>query len=64
MHPTSTLSVRADRAAIYAEAARRRRKASLAKQKEAINLRALALVYELRKSGKSVKRSHEKALRG
>ena len=63
MTPTAPLQKRADRAAIYALSARRSRKASSAKQKTAIKLRALAMIQELRKSGTPVRRKHERALR-
>lgn len=63
MTPTPTLSTRADRAAIAYRAARKGRKASTAKQKTAIKLRALAMIQELRKSGTPVRRKHERALR-
>jgi hypothetical protein len=63
MTPTPTLSVRADRAAIYAASARKGRKASSAKQKLAVRLRALALISEVRSSGGHVPRKHERALR-
>ena len=63
MTPTPTLSVRADRAAIYYRAARRSRKASTAKQRLAVKLTALSLIYELRRDGKHISRAVERALR-
>jgi hypothetical protein len=63
MTPTPTLATRAARAVIYANAARASHKLSAPKRRHAIRQVALALIYELRKSGKSIPRSTERALR-
>ena len=60
---TPTLSTRAQRAVIYANAASASHKASKHKRKQAQKLVALELIYELRKAGKSVSRKIENVLR-
>lgn len=60
---TPTLSVTADRLAIYARAARKSHKASLAKHRTAVRTRALEMIYEMRRRGSHVPRNVERALR-
>ncbi len=64
MKPTPPLAVQAQRAVTYANGAAARHVKSSDKRKTAINLVALALIYELRKSGHHVSRKIEQALRG
>jgi predicted protein tyrosine phosphatase len=53
----------AERAVIYANAARSAHKRHKPLTRQAVKLTALALIIELRKSGKHIKRSTERALR-
>lgn len=63
MNSTPTLATRAARLVAYANGAAARRKASRALRREAEKAVGLALIAELRKSGKHVPRSRERALR-
>lgn len=64
MKPTPPLAKQADDACVFARGAKARHVKSKDKFKHAARLRALALIYELRKSGHHVSRKHEQALRG
>ena len=59
---TSTHTL-AERAAIYANAARAGHRPSASKAREAIRLRALALIQDIRRSGGHVSRTTERALK-